>query len=181
MRQGDSAHFVDPDVVAGRIAEGAVADAVRLVDRLLDDVGAARLYPLEGAVEVGGGQYDGGVGALGHHFGDGAPFVIGDAGVDGRRVQDDGRIRLADWSDRDPAHALVADVVADLETESVPVEGQSGVGIVLRQEARVNGDIHGGHASCGSVTRASRFLIGRVTCFTMHDGISVVARLAWLR
>jgi hypothetical protein len=26
------------------------------------------------------------------------------------------------------------------------------------------GDVHGGHASCGSVTGASRFLIGLVTC-----------------
>ena len=29
----------------------------------------------------------------------------------------------------------------------------------------MNGDVHGGHASCGSVTGASRFLIGLVTCF----------------
>jgi len=35
----------------------------------------------------------------------------------------------------------------------------------------MNGDVHGDHASCGSVTRASRFLIGLVTCFATHDGI----------
>ena len=29
----------------------------------------------------------------------------------------------------------------------------------------MNGDVHGGHASCGSVAGASRFLIGLVTCF----------------
>jgi hypothetical protein len=43
----------------------------------------------------------------------------------------------------------------------------------------VNGDVHGGHASCGSATRASRFLIGLVTCFAMRDRISAVARAAW--
>jgi hypothetical protein len=76
------------------IAEGAVAYAVRLLGRLLDDLGAAGLHPLEGVVEVLGGQ---------------------DAGVDGRRVQDDGRA------------------------------------VVMREEARVHGDVHGGHASCGSL------------------------------
>jgi hypothetical protein len=45
----------------------------------------------------------------------------------------------------------------------------------------VNGDVHGGHASCGSVTRASRFLIGLVTCIATHDRISAVARAAWRR
>jgi len=43
----------------------------------------------------------------------------------------------------------------------------------------VNGDVHGGHASCGSGVRASRFLIGLVTCFATHDGISAVARAVW--
>jgi hypothetical protein len=33
----------------------------------------------------------------------------------------------------------------------------------MREEARVNGDVHGRHARCGSVTGASRFLIGLVT------------------
>ena len=36
--------------------------------------------------------------------------------------------------------------------------------MVMREEARVNGDAHGGQASCGSVTGTSRFLIGLVTC-----------------
>jgi hypothetical protein len=40
----------------------------------------------------------------------------------------------------------------------------------------VNGDVHGGHSRCGSVTGASRFLIGLVTCFATHDGIPAVAR-----
>ena len=36
-----------------------------------------------------------GVGALGHHLGDGAALVVGDAGVGGRRMQDDRRAGLA--------------------------------------------------------------------------------------
>ena len=43
----------------------------------------------------------------------------------------------------------------------------------------MNGDVHGGHATCGSVTRASSFRIGLVTCFATRDGI--VARAAWRR
>ena len=48
-----SDQLLDADQVARGIAEGAVADPVRLVDRLLDDLGVAGLQPLEGAVEVG--------------------------------------------------------------------------------------------------------------------------------
>jgi hypothetical protein len=33
------------------------------------------------------------------------------------------------------------------------------------------GDVHGGHSSCGSVTGASPFLTGLVTCFATRDGI----------
>ena len=68
-------------------------------------------------------------------------------------------------ADRDPAHPAVSDIVADLEAEGVAIEGQGGVRLVVREEARVNRDAHDGHASCGSGTRASRFLIGLVTCF----------------
>jgi hypothetical protein len=50
---------VDTDQVARGIAHGA--DAVRLLGRLLDDLGAAGLLQLgEGAVEVGGGQENAG-------------------------------------------------------------------------------------------------------------------------
>jgi hypothetical protein len=41
--------------------------------------------------------------------------------------------------------------------------------------------VHGGHSNGGSVTRASRFLIGLVTCFATHDGIPAVARASWRR
>ena len=81
-----------------------------------------------------GGQVDAGVGALGHHLGDGAALVVGDAGVGGRRVQDDRRAGLVGRADRDPAHPAVPDVVADLEAEGVAVEGQRGVRVVVREE-----------------------------------------------
>jgi hypothetical protein len=55
----------------------------------------------------------------------------------------------------------VSDVAADLEAEGVAIEGQGGVRVIVREEAGVNGDVHGDQASCGSETRASRFLTGR--------------------
>jgi hypothetical protein len=95
--------------------------------------------------------------------------------------QDDGRAGLVGRADRDPAHPVVSDVVADLEAERVAVEGQRGVRVVVREEPRVNGDVHGSHARCGSGAGASRFLIGLVTCFATQDGIPAVARAAWRR
>src|SRR5215470_16806448 len=72
-------HLLDADQVARRIAERAVADPVRLVGRLLDNLGVARLQAFESAVEIFGGEVDAGVGSLGHHLGDGAALVVGDA------------------------------------------------------------------------------------------------------
>src|SRR5262245_5144185 len=47
------AQLLDADEVSRRVAERAVAQPVRLVDRLLHDLGVAGLQPLERAVEVG--------------------------------------------------------------------------------------------------------------------------------
>src|SRR5690349_4562653 len=63
-----SARLLDPDEVAGRVAEGAVAQPVGLIGGLLDDLGAARLDPGERLVEVRGREVDAGEGALGHHL-----------------------------------------------------------------------------------------------------------------
>jgi len=98
----------------------------------------------------------------------------------GRRLQDDGHAGLVCGTDRDPAHPAVSDVLADLEAEGVAVEGQGGLRVVVREEARVNGDVRDGQASCGSGADASRFLIGLVTCFATHDGIPAGPRAAWL-
>src|SRR5260370_2504628 len=112
-----SAELVDTDLVARGIAEGAIANAVRLRGRLLDDLGATGLQPLEGAVEVGGGQDDAGVAALGHHLDDGAALIVGDAGVSGRRKQVYRHAGLVGGADRDPAHPAVFDLVPDLQPE----------------------------------------------------------------
>src|SRR5262249_33142632 len=141
-----SAQLLDADQVARGIAEGAVANPVRLLGRLLNDLGVAGLQPLEGGVEVGGGQVDAGEGALGHHFGDHAALVLGDAGRGGRRVQDDRRTGLVRRPDRNPVHAAVLDVVPDLETQRVPIEGQSCVRIGAREQRLADGDGHDGQA-----------------------------------
>src|SRR5262245_18477645 len=109
-----SGRLLDADQVASRVADGAVANSVRLLRRLLDDLGVVGLQPLEDAVEVLGGQDDDGLGALGHHLDDGAALVVGDAGVDRRWVQHDGRAGLAWRADRDPAQATVSDILANL-------------------------------------------------------------------
>src|SRR5450755_36943 len=113
-RQRGSAPFVDADQVARGIAEGAVANPVRLLGRLLDDLGVSGLQPREGAVEVGGGQDDVGVAALRHHLDDGAALIVGDAAPgERRRLQDDRRAGLVGGADRDPAHPAISAVVAD--------------------------------------------------------------------
>src|SRR5687768_7702394 len=71
----NSRPLLDADEVARGIAEGAVADTVRLVGRLLDHLGLG-LQLLEGGVDVAGGQQDPAVGALGHHLGDGAALLV---------------------------------------------------------------------------------------------------------
>src|SRR6202020_215952 len=153
---------LDADQVARGIAEGTVADAVRLLRRLLDDLGAG-LQPREGGVKVLGGQQDPAVGAFSDHLGDGAALVVGDAGVGGRRRQQDGRAGLAGRADGDPAHLAGSDVGPDLEAEGVAIKGQGGVRVVVRQGAGVNSDVHGRHASRDPVTSASRFLTGPLT------------------
>jgi hypothetical protein len=57
--------LLDADEVPGGVAHGAVADAVVLVDGLLDDVGAGGLERGEGRLEVGRGEVRAEVGALG--------------------------------------------------------------------------------------------------------------------
>ena len=41
----------------------------------------------------------------------------------------------------------------------------------MREQDLVNGDAHDGHVRRSWATRASRFLIGVVTCFATQDGI----------
>src|SRR5687767_12536729 len=171
-----SVHLLDADEVARGIAEGAVPHPPRLLGRLLDDFGAACLHLLERAVEIGRGEQNPAVGALRHHLGDRAAFVVGDARIGGRRREQDRRAGLVWVTDRDPAHLALADVVADLEAEHVAIEGEGLLRVVVREERGVNGDIHGGHDRRGSRAGASRFLIGLDTCFARHGGIPAVTR-----
>src|SRR4051794_41851899 len=129
---GRSAELLDPEQIAGGIADREVANPVRLLDRFLNHVGVTGLQPLEGPVEVLGGQQEDAVGALGHHLGDGAALLLGDAGIDSRRMQDDRRPGLVQRADRDPAHPAVADVVTHLEAEGLAIEGQGRVRVVMR-------------------------------------------------
>ncbi len=46
--------LLDADEVARRIAHGAVAQAVRLIRRLLHDLDVGGCEPLEGGIHVGG-------------------------------------------------------------------------------------------------------------------------------
>ena len=58
---------------------------------------------------------------------------------------------------------------------AVPKTGRGAGRLTLLAEARVNGDVHDGHASCGSATRASRFLTGLVTSFAAHVPVAAGA------
>jgi hypothetical protein len=67
-------------------------------------------------------------------------------------------------------------------TLTVPSD-KGGVRAVVREEARLNGDVHGGHSRWGAATGASPFLIGLVsiglvTWFAMPDGGDAVVRAA---
>src|SRR5215831_11665679 len=74
------AHLLNADQIAGGIADGTVANPVRLVGRLLDDFRVPGLHPLERAVEVGGGQVDACEGPFRHHLGDCPTLLVRDAG-----------------------------------------------------------------------------------------------------
>jgi hypothetical protein len=48
----------------------------------------------------------------------------------------------------------------------------------VREEGRLNREVHDGHCRWGSVTGASRFLIGLVTCLAAHGGIPAITSAA---
>jgi hypothetical protein len=71
--------LVDADQVAGRVADGAVPRAPRLVGRLLDDLGTGGDQPVEAGVEIVAVEVDAVEGALGDESGD--RLAIGSAAV----------------------------------------------------------------------------------------------------
>ena len=137
-----SARLVEPEHVSGRVTEGAVADAVGLVDRLLENLAAGCADPLEGGVAVVGGEDDGAQQALGQQLGHDLPILRRGVGVGEGRLEDDGDVGLGRRSDGHPAHPLEGDVIADLKAEHVAVEGEGLVVVVDGDEAGRKRDVH---------------------------------------
>jgi hypothetical protein len=107
--------------------------------------------------------------------------VISTAGTTGQRVGagDSRTIDGPGWSAGPTVIQRVClHVVADVEAEGVAIEGQGCVRVVVPALGPANCHVHGSHANCGSLTGASRFLIGLITCFATHGGIPAVARVA---
>src|SRR5262245_27738101 len=150
-----SLHLVESDGVAGRVAERAVARPPGLLGGLLHHLGVAGLELLEEGVKVLGGQGEHGVGALGHHLGDHPALVVGDPRVGPGREEDQVDVGLSRRPDREPVHPVVAHVVAELETEGVAVERDSGVAVGVREERVLNLDVHAENAR----RRAARVLL----------------------
>ena len=101
--------MIDPDEVAGRVADGEVARAPRLIGRLLHDLGARCAHLLEGGVEIVGLEVDAVQRALCDQAGE--RVGVGGAAVQVVR-QDDRDAWLRGGADRDPAEIAAGDVVA---------------------------------------------------------------------
>jgi hypothetical protein len=129
------ARLVEAQHVAGGIAKGAVADAVRLVDRLLQHLGTRGADALERGVAVVGPEDDSAQQALRQQFRH--RLLVGGRGVRVRegRFEDEVHVGLRRRPDGHPAHPLEPDVVAHLEAENVPVEGERLVVVVDCDEA----------------------------------------------
>src|ERR1043165_4214856 len=102
--------------------------------------------------------------ALGDQRGD--RLAVGGAAVEAVR-EADRDARLGGGADRDPAEALVGDVVAYLEAERVAVEGQREVRVMDDDEALRKRELH---AREGYVARAAWGLLGRVMTFATQPG-----------
>src|SRR5947207_1296555 len=131
LRRGGG--LVDPDQVAGRVADGEVPRAPELVGRLLHDLGARGANLLEGGVEVVGVEVDPVEGALGEEGRDRVPVGRAAVHVVG---QDDRYAGLSGRTDGDPPEVVVGDVVAQFEAEHVTVEDQREVEIMDLDEGR---------------------------------------------
>src|SRR5918999_5119003 len=140
---GSAAGLADPGMVPGRIAEGAVADAVGLVHRFLDHLGAGRHHALEGPVEVRGREVQPAQQALGEQVANRLPVRLRNAGIGRRRLEHDVDVGLRRRAHADPAHAIGAHVVPHLEAQCVAIEGDRLVVIVDRWETVLQFHVHG--------------------------------------
>src|SRR5699024_8138628 len=159
------------DHVARWVADRALPHHAVLVGGFLDHLDVVGLYGGEGGVHVRAGEHQAGERALGDHLGDDLALLLGDVRVGSGRVEHDVDVGLSRWADGQPAHVLIADVLADLEAERVAVEAQCGLSVGVREEAGVNGDVHAAHRRARLPETASRFLTGLVTRRAMHGGI----------
>lgn len=75
------ARLLDTDHVAGRVTKGTVPHAVWLLSRFLDHLDVSGLHLFKRTVEIFGGEQECSESALGHHLGDQAALVVGEAGV----------------------------------------------------------------------------------------------------
>src|SRR5690606_37295386 len=57
-------------------------------------------------------------------------------------MQNDRRAGSAWRPDRKPAHVLIPNILAHLETEEITIETQRRLGVGVGQESVVNGDVH---------------------------------------
>jgi membrane protein DedA with SNARE-associated domain len=136
--------LIDPDEVARRVAEGAVAHAPRLRRRLGNDLAARVAHRGEDGVEVGRGEVRAVQTALGDERGDGvdvrrrALHVVG---------EDDRDPWLGPGTHGDPAETVPRDVVAQFEAERVAVERERAVGVVDEDKAASESEIHASNAT----------------------------------
>lgn len=86
-------------------------------------------------------------GAHGHHVADQLLLGLGQAGIAGRRLENDVGVGLAGGSEGDPAHRALADVETHLEAHQVAPEPQRGLGIDVGEERGMNGEVHVPHAT----------------------------------
>src|SRR5699024_5753137 len=144
-----SADLLHADHIACRVAECAVAHPPVLVGGFLDHVDVAGLHGGEGRIHVRTGEHEAGEGALGDHLGDHPALLLGDVRIGRGWVEHDVDVRLAGRAHGDPSHVLVADVLTDLEAQSVTVEAQRRLGIGMWHETGVNLDVHAGQPRAG--------------------------------
>jgi signal transduction histidine kinase len=137
--------LAQPQVVAAGVADGGVADAVGLVDGLLEDLRPGGAQFLEGLVEVVDLDEDRQV-ALGDDLAHRQPVGRGNVVVDGGQQQ---VVGATGGADGEPAHLRAhRDVVMDLEAEPLRVEGER-----LVEVSAVHGRVRDGKCHVGDPTR----------------------------
>jgi hypothetical protein len=136
--------LIDPDHVARRIAERAVARPPGLVDGLLQHLGAGCPDPLEGPVEIVDTEDGHGQDALGQQFLHGVAVGLGPAGM--RFRQDDLNAWLVRAAEGDPAVPAGSDVIVHIKAERVSIEADGLIHIVDGDVAVLECDRHAANA-----------------------------------